>query len=148
VAHHGLISSPVAVTGLIWWAETDSGTKEKSIAGIYRKVVRRASDGDACLAQGKSNAAKPRQVAQKGLHTLEGGREKGSNANIFIRRSCKCVPCSDLDRTCIGLLLTDKFPPSAGAAWSVGVGEIVSRLGATSMEISSAVDANRTAGVG
>lgn len=68
-------------------------------------------------------------------HTLEAGRETGSNAKWLIRRSCRCDPLSVCDNSFNFSSLPDNC--CEGSA---------SRLGMLAGSISSFADANRTVG--
>jgi hypothetical protein len=73
----------------------------------------------------------------RGIHTLETGRDTGSNAKWLIRRSCRCVPCRLLD---ISFNFSTSFPDMScdeGAAL---------RLSMVAGSISSLTEAKRTVG--
>jgi hypothetical protein len=68
-------------------------------------------------------------------HTLEAGRETGSNAKWLIRRSCRCDPFSVCDNSFNFSSLPDNCREGSS-----------SRLGMLVGSISSFADANRTVG--
>src|SRR3569833_3606764 len=71
--------------------------------------------------------------------TLDAGKEKGSKAKMFMRRSCKWLPCRDLDYSLNSSALT----PGNSMLRSLE-GPVESFSGS---ELSSSVDQKRTAGV-
>ena len=77
-------------------------------------------------------------VVDTSLRTLDGGSEKASNWNVFMRLSCNGRPCNDL---------VNALSSSAGT-WPTGSGETIASPGVMGLRgsISSTAEENRTPG--
>lgn len=119
------------------YEDADAGSQGNSrkpnfSLGMTRIIVEYHLDAQICLSDTPDLMCK-----ERGIRTLEAGRDTGSNAKWLIRRSCRCVPCRLLD---ISFNFSTSFPEM-----SCDEGGAL-RLPMFAGSISSLTEAKRTVG--
>jgi hypothetical protein len=109
-----------------------NGRKPDFSLGMTQIIVEYHLDAQICLSD-----APDLMYKERGIRTLEVGRDTGSNAKWLIRRSCRCVPCRLLD---ISFNFSTSFPEMP-----CNEGGVL-RLPMFAGSISSLTEANRTVG--